>query len=560
MDLHGFITTVERVGNIPNDEEAERVACVTLQALSQRISVGEARDLAERLPDPLRTCVRPEDPPEKFHVEEFLRRIAEPLGLDRQVAEREASAVLTALFEAVGPEEFADMRSELPKDFGPLLDDAIAKAPSDEPDNAATMSYDEFLARVEERTMLESAAASKAVEAVLETLAYRIDGRMLDELERLLPRELWPVLERGRMRSGGEAVPFKLEEFLRQAQKLEALNATRDEVLRHARAVMQTLRDAVGKSLFRDLMRHLSEDYLLLAPPRIDEEEARQLRPPRPAIELPEFLATVMRTGELSDEDFAQRASCTTLRTLAKRISAGEAEDIAERLPDELRPCIEPDGAKEKFHANDFLAHVTAELQVVGTQTEQAIRGVLVALFKTVGPDEFADLRSELPKDFGPWLDRAIVDGGGEPNAEQGSSADGRPEPEPGMSYQQFLQAVAARGAHDDEHARMAAEAVLEVLATRVTGGQLDDLEPLLPRELWPALERGRARSGGRARPLTLQEFLREVQEREGVTRDIAFRHARAVMLTLREALGEKEFHDTLAQLPIEYRQLLRSD
>jgi uncharacterized protein (DUF2267 family) len=181
---------------------------------------------------------------------------------------------------------------------------------------------------------------------------------------------------------------------------------------------------------------------------------------------------------------------------------------------------------------------VAAALQVDRTQAEQAIRGVLVALLKTVGPDEFADLRSELPRDFGPWLDRAIVDGGGEPNADQGPSADGRPVPEPGMCYQQFLQAVAARGAHDDERARMAAEAVLEVLATRVTGGQLDDLEPLLPRELCPALERGRARSGGRARPLTLQECLREVQEREGVTRDIALRHARAVMLTLREALG----------------------
>lgn len=410
MDMHGFITTVERVGDIHGDQEAERVACVTLEALSRRISRGEARDLAARLPEGLRSCIRPVDRQETFHLDEFLRRIAEPLGLDRSVAEREARAVLAAVFRAVGPDEFADMRSELPKDFGPLLDEAVATAEPDER-SPTTMTYDEFLSRVEERTGLQRTEASRAVEAVLETLAYRLTGRAVDQLEQVLPHEVWPALERGRRRSGGKPVAFGVEEFVRK----------------------------------------------------------------------------------VADES--------------------------------------------------GLDHAAAE---------RAVAGVLAVLFTVSGPDGFLELRSELPKDFGPLLDRAAVEAAAPRTAPA--------ERAPTMSYEAFLAEIAMRGARERDIARKAAEAVLEVLAMRITGGQLDDIVPWLPRELRPALERGRARGGGRAHPLSLEEFLRQVQRLEGVTRDIAFQHARAVFLTLRQAIGEKEFHDTMAQLPAEFHQLLRTE
>ncbi|MEA3214884.1 MAG: hypothetical protein QOJ19_1040 [Acidimicrobiia bacterium] len=551
MDMHGFITTVERVGDIRGDQEAERVACVTLEALSRRISVGEARELAARLPEGLRSCIRPVDPQEKFHFDEFLRRIAEPLGLDRSVAEREARAVLAAIFRAVGPDEFADMRSELPKDFGPLLDEAVATAAPDGQRSPAGMSCDEFLSRVEERTLLQRTEARRAVEAVLETLAYRITGRAIDQIEQLLPPELWPALERGRMRSGGKAVPLGVEEFVRQVQKLVGEHIARDEALRYARAVMQTLREAIGDGAFRELINDLPDQYMLLVPHGWDDAPvtnvAHQL-----TVDLTSFLATVQRVGELRDPELAERAACQVLRSLARRISVGEAGDLAERLPDELRPCIEPDGPRETFGVEGLVRAVADELALDRVAAEKAVCGVLAALFTVSGPDEFADLRSELPNDFEPLLDRAAVEAPG-PNPQP-------PESAPGMSYEEFLAEIAVRGARERDIARQAADAVLEVLAMRITGGQLDDIAPLLPREFRPALERGRARGGGRARPLSLEEFLREVQRLEGVTRDIAFRHARAVFLTLRQALGEKEFHDTMAQLPTEYHQLLRPE
>jgi uncharacterized protein (DUF2267 family) len=52
---------------------------------------------------------------------------------------------------------------------------------------------------------------------------------------------------------------------------------------------------------------------------------------------------------------------------------------------------------------------------------------------------------------------------------------------------------------------------------------------------------------------MSLDDFLRRVAEREGVTPAEAREHARAVFATLREAVGEDEFRDVSVQLPLEY-------
>ena len=128
MDYQSFITVVRERADVP-DAEAERVACVTLRTLSRRISVGQAEDIAERIPGELRSCVQPGGSPQKFHLEGLIKRLEEQLGVDRRKTEQEAKAVFTALWSMVGSDEFDDMRSELPKDFGPLLEQAVAEAP-----------------------------------------------------------------------------------------------------------------------------------------------------------------------------------------------------------------------------------------------------------------------------------------------------------------------------------------------------------------------------------------------------------------------------------------------
>jgi uncharacterized protein (DUF2267 family) len=262
------------------------------------------------------------------------------------------------------------------------------------------------------------------------------------------------------------------------------------------------------------------------------------------------FLSTVEDVGQIP-ADQAERVACATLRTLSERISSGEAEDLAERLPRELGRCLEPERKQEPFHVDEFLRRVGERAQLDADAAERETRAVLAAVLAAVGPDEFADMRSELPRDFDPLLDDAL-------RSAPPPTAD-IPQPPEALSLDAWRARVARRAHIDEARAQQAIEAVLEALASRITGGEIDDVEPLLPPALRPALERGRARSGARARPLSVDAFLDLVAELEGVDRGTAAESARAVMRTLREAIGEKEFHDIAEQLPGEYRMLWRA-
>jgi uncharacterized protein (DUF2267 family) len=251
------------------------------------------------------------------------------------------------------------------------------------------------------------------------------------------------------------------------------------------------------------------------------------------------FITTVAQKARLSWEA-AERAAVATLSTLADRLSAGEARDLAAYLPAELRAALATDDRAEPFRVDQFLRRVAQREGIDDLQdAERHARAVLTALAREVPPGEWKDMTAELPNDFEPLL------------------ADVDPGPRPQMlAAEEFLASVADRAATDETGARRATEAVLETLGERVSGGEVDDLAALLAPELRPALHRGNDRSGGKATRMSLDDFVRAVAEHEGVGLDQAHEHARAVFATLREAISEKEFRDLTSELPDDYRAI----
>jgi uncharacterized protein (DUF2267 family) len=126
------------------------------------------------------------------------------------------------------------------------------------------------------------------------------------------------------------------------------------------------------------------------------------------------------------------------------------------------------------------------------------------------------------------------------------------------MSRESFIRRVADRAATDADEGRRATDAVLETLAMRIAGGEVDDLRARLPVEFHPALERGKKLSGGKATRMRLDDFVRRVAEQEGISLDRALEHVSAVLSTVREAVGEQEFLDVTSELPAEYEALVR--
>jgi uncharacterized protein (DUF2267 family) len=266
-------------------------------------------------------------------------------------------------------------------------------------------------------------------------------------------------------------------------------------------------------------------------------------------MEYDSFISVVQSMASLGRQD-SERVACVTLQVLERRLSPGEAADIARLLPPELRSCRTPDRDRETFHLDGFLRWVSEESGLDRPTAEKAARAVVAALRRAVGHKEFHDLRSELPEDLQRFLDQA--EAATPPGEEDDPPFAGT------LPYEQFLDRVAAETGLDHDQARWAAEAVLEALGVRITAGEADDLMPLLPPELRPALTRGLVEGGRGAVALPLEAFIERIAEREGVTPEEATAHARAVFSVLRDAVGDKEFEDTLAQLPDPYRLLLR--
>ena len=97
---------------------AEQAITATLQTLSERLTGGEATDLAAQLPEELKAPLeRSAEEAERFSLEEFYERVAEREGVDLETARNDASAVMSVLRLAVTPGQLDDLMAQLPSEF-----------------------------------------------------------------------------------------------------------------------------------------------------------------------------------------------------------------------------------------------------------------------------------------------------------------------------------------------------------------------------------------------------------------------------------------------------------
>ena len=136
MDYDQFIELVRQRAGVPgsrrldgmplNDTEmATILSRATLQVLAQRISGGEARDIARQLPGDLDEALRPEhEDAEPFDLEVFIQRVADRALVDFEAARAGVRAVFQTLREAVTGDEFEDVLAQLPPEYTTLLDES----------------------------------------------------------------------------------------------------------------------------------------------------------------------------------------------------------------------------------------------------------------------------------------------------------------------------------------------------------------------------------------------------------------------------------------------------
>ncbi|MFJ5556588.1 DUF2267 domain-containing protein [Streptomyces sp. NPDC093250] len=122
------------------------------------------------------------------------------------------------------------------------------------------------------------------------------------------------------------------------------------------------------------------------------------------------------------------------------------------------------------------------------------------------------------------------------------------------MKYDEFLARVRERGEYKDKNeAEGVTNAVLEVLAQRISPGEVEDLASQLPGPLGDVLLKARP---AQAESFGIEEFYRRVAERTNARPRTAQWDASAVLTTVADAVTGGELNQIISQLPSGYAVL----
>jgi uncharacterized protein (DUF2267 family) len=130
MQENEFISAVKRRTGLDSDDAAYAATDATLAVLGQRLTEGEARNIASQLPTRLDETLTGESAEaEEFSVEEFIERVFErerertgSSVADTDEAEQHVRGVTSVLGNAVSGSELDDARNQLPSEFEALFE------------------------------------------------------------------------------------------------------------------------------------------------------------------------------------------------------------------------------------------------------------------------------------------------------------------------------------------------------------------------------------------------------------------------------------------------------
>ena len=119
MDYTELLQQVQVAGALDRGT-AERVLVATVVTLAERMSHQELGRLGARLPAELQGAMRAGSPScQPFDADEFVRRVAERVGVEPQAVWTQVRAVLGTLSREVA--EMEAVRLRLPREFDALM-------------------------------------------------------------------------------------------------------------------------------------------------------------------------------------------------------------------------------------------------------------------------------------------------------------------------------------------------------------------------------------------------------------------------------------------------------
>lgn len=117
------------------------------------------------------------------------------------------------------------------------------------------------------------------------------------------------------------------------------------------------------------------------------------------------FIGEVENRARLPSRGDAVRAVQATLETLAERIRAGEADDLAAQLPEEIGTYLRDVETTERFEVNEFFLRVAAKETADLPDATHHARAVIDVLQDAVTAGELEDVKGQLPDNYKPLFE-----------------------------------------------------------------------------------------------------------------------------------------------------------
>lgn len=124
-----------------------------------------------------------------------------------------------------------------------------------------------------------------------------------------------------------------------------------------------------------------------------------------------DLLEDVSDLADLGSRHAARGATLATLRTLGEHVTAGEAGDLAARLPDELASATTDmsDESPAGFSVDEFVARVADRSDLGDDERAEAtrrVRAVFAALADNGLENQLVEVREQLPNEYASLFER----------------------------------------------------------------------------------------------------------------------------------------------------------
>lgn len=113
-----------------------------------------------------------------------------------------------------------------------------------------------------------------------------------------------------------------------------------------------------------------------------------------------QLISAVQDTARVPTQEQAAMAIHASLRTLAERVDANEAADLAAQLSAPFREDLAGSGTGERFGVEEFYQRVARQEGSDVTEARRHARAVMAALKGAVNGEEFDEVADQLPREY----------------------------------------------------------------------------------------------------------------------------------------------------------------